>query len=598
MLIKALCDYSRIQEKEVEDGYCKQNVNYLIQLSPEGCIDNIISVEKSKPIKNKNGKEKMVLAPNAAELPVRTQKPGIDGNIIEHRPLYIFGLNYNKKDGTLSTEDKTDKAKKSHRAFCEVNLAFFEGIDSPLCRAYCNFIKTWKPEEHTGDPILLGLGSRFGAASVYYEFGFDTDKLLQDDPAFREAYGKYLAEKQAAAEAENTEAAVCSILGEHLPQARIHDKIKGIAGGIASGCVFVTSNENAFESYGKTFSFNSGVSEKAMKMYTSALNRLLADEAHHKVMDDLTLVYFAMKRDDVNESRLVSRLLTGADNTLNDTFAKALKGLPIEFPDIDERVDFYIAGLTANSSRVCQKFALRRKYGDIIDNIMEHQRNMAIGYEPKYISAGRMLHELVSPKSSSDRVPPPLLSGIFEAIFNGTNYPTSLLSTMIRRVKTDSDDDNNHFIKLNNARAGIIKACLIRNYKKEDIKMLMNQDNKEPAALCGRLFAVLEKIQCDSVTGDLNRTIGDTYFSSACSQPATIFPILMKLSRNHMRKLGKPAFIYYDKLLTELNAGLNDRYPKQLSLEDQGMFIVNYYQQKSELYTKKETKEKAAQADE
>lgn len=128
--------------------------------------------------------------------------------------------------------------------------------------------------------------------------------------------------------------------------------------------------------------------------------------------------------------------------------------------------------------------------------------------------------------------------------------------------------------------------------------MLINQDNREPAALCGRLFAVLEKIQCDSVTGDLNRTIGDTYFSSACSQPATIFPILMKLSRNHMRKLGKPAFIYYDKLLTELNAGLNDRYPKQLSLEDQGMFIVNYYQQKSELYTKKETKEKAAQADE
>lgn len=598
MLIKALCDYSQIQEKEVEDGYCKQNVNYLIQLSPEGCIDNIISVEAPKPIKSKSGKEKMVLAPKIVELPVRTQKPGIDGNIIEHRPLYIFGLNYNKKDGTLSPEDKTNKAKKSHKAFCEVNLAFFEGLDSPLCRAYCNFIKTWKPKEHINDPILLELGSRFGAASVYYEFGFDTDKLLQNDPAFREAYDKYLAEKQAAAEAENTELAVCSILGERLPQARIHDKIKGIAGGIASGCVMVSAKESAFESYGKTQSLNSGVSEKAMKMYTSALNRLLADEEHHKVMGDLTLVYFAMKRDDVNESRLVSMLLRGADNTLNNTFANSLKGIPPEFADIDERVDFYVAGLTANSSRVCQKFALRRKFGDIIDNIMEHQRNMAIGYEPKYISVGRMLHELVSPKSTNDKVPPPLLAGIFEAIFNGTNYPTSLLSTAIRRVKTDSDDEDNHFIKLNNARAGIIKACLIRNYKKEDIKMLINQDNKEPAALCGRLFAVLEKIQCDSVKNELNRTIGDSYFSSACSRPATIFPTLIKLSRYHMRKLNKPAYTYYDKLLTELNAALNGRYPKQLSQEDQGMFIVNYYQQKSELYTKKETKEKADQTDE
>ena len=106
----------------------------------------------------------------------------------------------------------------------------------------------------------------------------------------------------------------------------------------------VSAKEDAFESYGKTQSFNSGVSEKAMKMYTSALNRLLADEAHHKVMDDLTLVYFAMKRDDVNESRLVSRLLTGADNTLNDTFAKALKGMPIEFPDIDEEGGFLRCG--------------------------------------------------------------------------------------------------------------------------------------------------------------------------------------------------------------------------------------------------------------
>ena len=110
------------------------------------------------------------------------------------------------------------------------------------------------------------------------------------------------------------------------------------------------------------------------------------------------------------------------------------------------------------------------------------------------------------------------MSSIILAALNNTKYPDALLVTVIRRVKIDSDEENKNFIKLNDTRAGIIKACINRKYNKEEITMAWNDENKNPAYLCGGLFAVYEKIQQDSSGGNLNRTIKDAYFASAYSR--------------------------------------------------------------------------------
>ena len=118
--------------------------------------------------------------------------------------------------------------------------------------------------------------------------------------------------------------------------------------------------------------------------------------------------------------------------------------------------------------------------------------------------------------------------------------------------------------------------------------MALDLQNTNAAYRCGRLFAVLEKIQKDSVEGDLNRTIRDAYFSSACSRPAIVFPRLMQLSQNHQKKLSEQSQVYYQKLLGEIMSELDGQYPTLLSLEEQGKFIIGYYQQNRALYTKKE----------
>ena len=115
--------------------------------------------------------------------------------------------------------------------------------------------------------------------------------------------------------------------------------------------------------------------------------------------------------------------------------------------------------------------------------------------------------------------------------------------------------------------------------------MSLDLENKNQAYLCGRLFAVLEKIQQDASGGGLNRTIKDSYFASACSKPSTVFPKLYKLSQNHIKKLSSP--IFYNKLCGEILDGLDGKFPSTLSLDDQGRFIVGYAQQYRDLYTKK-----------
>lgn len=115
--------------------------------------------------------------------------------------------------------------------------------------------------------------------------------------------------------------------------------------------------------------------------------------------------------------------------------------------------------------------------------------------------------------------------------------------------------------------------------------MALDLGEKNPAYRCGRLFAVLEKIQQDSAQGKLNTTIVDGYFASACSRPATVFPKLVELSNHHLRKLEDKSVNFYKRLIGEIMSEIGTFFPATLDLEEQGRFILGYYQQNQSLYT-------------
>jgi len=588
MLIRALCEYYDILEekgKVIPDGYSLVKIDYMICLSTEGDIDEIVDIREKKETMDKKNKTKIEYYSRQILLPERTQKPGIDYNIIEHRPLYIFGLNYDK-DG-FTPFDKTNKAQKSHEIFATENLKFIEEINHPLVNAYRLFIEKWKPEEQTTNSHLLKLGKDYSKSYYTFCLSGEIDKPLQNLADIKERWDAYYSEKSLNCSEIKSQ---CPITGRLLPIARIHNKIQGVNGGQPAGTVLVSYKNDSESSYNKSQSYNSNISEIAMKKYTESLNTLLSDRLHKTSLDDITVLHWAQS---VNNDKLETVINWMAfddkisedelDSELKNIFEHLKKGLDSDYKslNIDKNTEYYIVGLTPNNSRISLKFVYKEKFGRFVSNVLQHQIDLAIEGNERRIPLWKIKNELVSPKSNEDKIPPQLITEIFKSIMFGTDYPRQLLSTVVKRVKIDSDNEKSSFIKVNQVRIGIIKACLNRNLrinrKEEVVKMALDTNSTNPAYLCGRLFAVLEKIQSKASNDKLNKTIKDSYFASACSTPAIVFPRLLVLSQNHISKIEKG--FYWNNLLGEIMNMIGQEFPQTLTLTEQGMFIIGYYQQ-------------------
>ena len=589
MLIKALNEYYDILSeagKVCPDGFSTQKVHYMIMLRKDGTISGIVDVTES----DLEGKKKNI--PLEIILPKRNSIPKINSEIIEHRPLYIFGLNYDKKSGKYSAEDEKNRAKKSHEAFVKTNLEYTEGMTSDIVIAYRNFIKNWKPEDETNNECLLKIGSKYSASNFCFALDGHTEITLHDMDG--DICSKIKNEINSKQEEKSTQ--ICAITGKRGEIAKIHDRISGLKGAQASGASMVCFNNKAEESYGKSQSYNSSVSQDTMRRYTEALNILISDSHHRMYMDDMTVVFWAMSFNDAKEINMFSLMFNPSKDQLDAgetemVLKKAVEAMGIgktvdlSSIDIDENVEFYVVGLTPNTSRISQKFLYHDKFGKIFGNVALHQADMFIDGSKGNIPLWRIMKEIKSPKSTNEKTPPPLISAVFQAALSGGKYPESLLETAVRRVKTDKS--------VNYVRAGIIKACINRKsriYKnKEELKLALDIENNDQAYLCGRLFAMLERIQNNASTSELNRTIKDSYFSSACAKPADIFPRLMKLAQYHLKK--DDYGIIDNKIVGEIMEKLGNEFPQTLSLNDQGKFIIGYYHQYQSFFKKSDKKD-------
>lgn len=614
MLIDALCMYYDILNKAgslVSEGFSKQNVHYKILLTEQGEIADIISCMQSEAVYDKKGKAKQVSNPLPVVLPHRTQKTAIDANFVEHRPVYIFGMELVEQGKEKRLSADTNKAKKSHAALVE-DIKRLEGIDSPIVNAYRAFLLSWQPEQQFNNEHLLKNIKDLMSSSFIFALSGRPDIMLHEDEALLKRW-----ESLQASSVSDNALAQCAIYGEKMEIARLHDKIKGVVGGNSTGMVLVGYNNPSDESYCKSQSNNSNISKQAMQEYTAALNWLLdKDNGHKTVIGDTTVIHFAMSNN-AKADLLAACCLGFSDEGTVDDEDKLLKDIMADMRSgslEEERIaqllsigsdtEYYIVGLKPNSARIAVKFIYRSTVGQILKNALRHRLDMQLSEEQKPVSLYLLLREFASPHDSKKEINPALMDRLLAAIVNGTPYPDAVLSSLIGRIKSDSYidklKDNNteiNYDSVNYRRVGLIKAYLNRKQrsanKKEEISMALDRDNTNQAYLCGRLFAVLERIQQQSAYEDgieLNRTVKHAYFGAAAARPAGILPSLIQLSQHHLRKLATGSQIHYDTLLRELHSKLEGGYPSYLSLVEQGNFMVGYYQQKEELWPKKDTK--------
>ena len=115
---------------------------------------------------------------------------------------------------------------------------------------------------------------------------------------------------------------------------------------------------------------------------------------------------------------------------------------------------------------------------------------------------------------------------------------------------------------------------------------MLDKENTNPGYLCGRLFAVLDKIQEDASNSN---SIRERYMNAASATPASVFATILNLSVHHAEKLNEGSKVYYEKLKQEIICKLPaDAFPAHLDLQDQGRFFVGYYHQRQAFFQKKE----------
>jgi CRISPR-associated protein Csd1 len=176
------------------------------------------------------------------------------------------------------------------------------------------------------------------------------------------------------------------------------------------------------------------------------------------------------------------------------------------------------------------------------------------------------------------------------SILTGAPYPEGLYAAIINRIRHDTDETNDEGrrrnVKINYIRVAYIKAHLLRKYRRqaqnpyqEALQMSLNESYTHPAYVLGRLFAWLERAQKAALGQNINATIKDRYFTSACASPASVFPTLLRLSQHHLNKAEYGG--YLERQIQDLLGMLEAKpFPTRLTLEEQGVFVLGYYHQR------------------
>jgi len=614
MILQALARYYDIllaeggEESDIPlPGYGVANVSYALNLSPQGELLDIFPLFKQVQRGKKTfDKPRSMIVPEQAGRSGKTPPAYFlcDNN------AYILGI-------SLEDTVNPNYSQQRFKAFRKLNKEILSNANCVEAKAVIAFLENYDPVTGREHPVItryLDEILKAGKANIVFmvngAFALKNTEILRAWETHYQLVGKeYIGQ--------------CLVTGVRAPIARLHEiKIKGIPpyqGGVA----LVGFNDRAYESYNRTYGqgLNSPVSNKAMLAYSKALNYLLSDENENKkiMVGNTTVVYWAesenkacakffssLFQSDTNEPERNETVRDETGERLLRTIANKVKrGQKLDekrlFKEIDGDTRFFVLGLEApNRGRAAVRFFYCDPFKIIVRRVTQHYSDFQIGLDEKQaaITPYRIVDETVSKKAKKQE-PAPLLAGaIFHAIFTNSPYPAALYYAIINRIRADIDDEDLKISKINYLRAAIIKAFLIRKYRnqpknsiQEVLVMSLNEQSANPAYLLGRLFAVLEKVQQEAI-GDPNAGIRDRYFTSACASPASVFPVLLRLSQHHISKaqFGYAMDHRIQQILNLLDIEKNP-IPHRLTLDEQGVFILGYYHQRADFYVPKKDKE-------
>ena len=576
MILQALVQYYEAllaKGKIACPGWTSAKISWGLELSPKGQLLAVHSLQTEQS----KGK-KMVLAPQSMKVPEQVKRSsGVAANFLCDNSSYCLGID---------AKGKPARSLQCFAACRELHLKILKDVPGKAAQALCAFFESWEPEKAVECPALaqdLDEICKGGNIVFLVDGGF-----AQEDPDIIAAWQAFQSQSN------EKDSIRCLVTGQKASFARLHPNIKGVMGAQSSGAALVSFNAPSFESYGHEQGANAPVGSYAAFAYTQALNYLIADRDHVQRVGDTTLVFWAENAEPAFQDFFnMSLFPTDAENLSESDFAAAVKklahGEAVDWENtrLDPNSRFYILGLSPNAARLSVRFFWQNNFGKFLENVQKHYNRLEIirpSYDKfPYLSIYWLLQETVN-KNSRNAAPAPQMAGdVLRSVLNDAPYPATLRNAVNLRIRADHE--------VPRGRAAILKAYYTKNQNKlcpkEVLTVELNKDSKYLPYVLGRLFSVLEAVQ-NAANPNINATIKDRYFNSACATPAMVFPTLINLAQKHLKKLKPNQVTYYNKQIGELMECIPCTYPAHLTLPEQGAFQIGYYHQTQERFTKKE----------
>jgi CRISPR-associated protein Csd1 len=547
MLLQRLLEHGAAVGEAGPAMYAPTRIRYEVQLTQAGQFRNLVTLTGSDARGRDRGVER--LAPTI----VRTS--AVKPKLLVDNAEYTLGIG------------RPDKAARYHDAFTELVRACADATGEPDVHAVYRYLER-TPEERGPLPEEFEPGANV-TFSVDGRLPIDLDsvRLFWARHADRAAGGSAKADTQ------------CIVCGERKPAVdRYPIKIQGVLGAQGSGAALVTSNANAFNSYGLSESFVAPTCASCAERVCQTLNRLLADDSSRIRLSPLTYAFWTREPTSFEWGSMLAQPDAGQVSALLSaarTGRHAATSLDVNA--------FYCVALAPNSGRIAVR--------DWIDvTVPEAQEHLAryfelqrivdrSGSEGRYFGVYALARATVRDGSRDD--PSPLVPrSLMQTALRGSPLPDALLAQVVRRIQADG--------QLSHARAALIKMVLMSDEAMtgtdgwEDQMVELDDANRDPAYLCGRLLAVLDSVQRAALRNP-NATIVDRFFGAAATAPVAVFGRLIQGAQPHLGKLrrDRPAVhAALDSRLQEILSGL-DTFPRTLNVRQQGLFALGFYHQRA-----------------
>ena len=586
MILQALVRYyQRLIEQKAEGvapyGYSPEKISYEILLAPDG---SAVGVNDIRDTSGKKPRPKLLNVPQPEK-----RTAGIKSNVLWDKTSYVLGISNTSK-----------RADKEHEAFRLLHESILSNESDPGLQALLAFLRGWTPDQFE----IRGFPADMIDTNVVFRLDGEL-AFLHERPAAQALWARLLG----AEDGPQSAATMCLVSGEALPPARLHPSIKGVWGAQTAGAAIVSFNLDAFTSYGKAQGANAPVSEAAAFAYTTALNYLLRRSEHNRQrlqIGDTSVVFWA-EADSAEQASEAEDVFGGFLNRPPDDASEAekvrrvldhvAKGRPIKevAPRLDPATRMYLLGLAPNASRLSIRYWQSDTLQEFAGRIAAHAADLYL--EPRPWRNEPSVYRLVlatvphreGAKPKADDAINNIIGEMTRAILSGAPYPRSLLANTIMRLRADGD--------ISGLRVALCKGVLARERRlgirtsNEEIPVSLDKQSTQSGYLLGRLFAVQEYVQRCALGGQVNATIRDRYYGAASATPASIFPVLLRNTQNHMSKLRKEKkglAVMLEKDIQEIVGKLPTHFPRALKIEDQGRFAIGYYHQSQTYFTSRD----------